>query len=458
MDLREASQGTNDLSGINNGTTGQTGDRIDEFSLRLLRLARDTIIVNMRFMDVAVNKLPVRKKEGLNGVASDNGCFYYDPGYILKRYAEDPAAVTRMYLHSILHHVFNHSFGYGALKEDIWDLACDIAVENMIMEFALPAFLLNDDDRRKIKLKGIKKGTERMTAEAVYRYLLVNPLAGSDRLEYGELFFEDRHIYWKQQEKLEISQNDWKKISERIKADIRTFSKNSGHSESLLKNLEEATKERYDYRKILERFFVTGEELSVSEDEFDYIYYTYGLSRYKNMPLIEPLEFRDVNKIREFAIVLDTSASCRGDIIRSFLKRTYEILRASENFFRKINIHIIQSDNEVQQDTKIETQADFDAFIKRGKLIGYGGTDFRPAISYVDKLVEDGEFVNFKGLIYFTDGYGIYPQKAPDYDCMFAFLREDDRKPETPWWAIPVVLNGEELQALPQASETGVSE
>ena len=72
--------------------------------------------------------------------------------------------------------------------------------------------------------------------------------------------------------------------------------------------------------------------------------------------------------------------------------------------------------------------------------------------------MEDGEFVNFKGLIYFTDGYGIYPQKAPDYDCMFAFLREDDRKPETPWWAIPVVLNGEELQALPQASETGVSE
>ncbi len=419
--------------------------KIDEFAGRLLVLARDTIIVNMRFMDVAVNKLPPLLKRGLLGVAHDGRNFCFDPGYVLAKYAEEPNYVARMYLHAIFHNVFSHSFGYGKLNEELWDLSCDIAVENMIMELELSGFSLATDDRRQIKLKGLKKGVDRMTAERIYKYFLVNPLAKSDRIEFSELFFMDRHIYWKEPERYEVSREEWQKISERIKADIKTFSKNSSHSESLLKNLNEATRERYDYKRMLERFAVTGEELSVSEDEFDYIYYTYGLSHYGNMPLIEPLEFKEARKIREFAIVLDTSASCRGDIIRSFLRQTYEILKGSENFFRKINVHIIQCDNEVHEDTKIETQADFDAFIRRGRLVGYGGTDFRPAIEYVDRLIEKGEFVNFKGLIYFTDGYGIYPQKAPEYECMFAFLSEDDRKPKTPWWVIPVVLDKEEL-------------
>ncbi|MCR4657055.1 MAG: VWA-like domain-containing protein [Lachnospiraceae bacterium] len=423
----------------------QHQNRIEIFAKNLLDLARDTIIVNMRFMDVAACRLPAVSKRGLNGVAGNERSFFYDPGYVLRKYTEDPCFVARMYLHTILHYVFNHAFGYAKLDEELWDLSCDIAVENMIMELELSDFRLSDDDRREIKLKGLKKGVDRMTSEKIYKYFLVNPLAASDKKEFSELFFKDRHIYWKEPDNLELSRDEWQKISERIKADIRTFSKNSKHSESLFKNLDEATRERYDFKRMLERFTVTGEELSVSEDEFDYIYYTYGFMKYGNMPLIEPLEFRDVKKIRDFAIVLDTSASCRGDIIRSFLKKTYNILKGSENFFKKINVHIIQSDNEVHEDTKIENEAQFDAFLKRGKLVGFGGTDFRPAIEYVNKLVEDGEFVNFKGLIYFTDGYGIYPVKAPGYDCMFVFLSDDDRRPEVPWWAIPAVLSEEEI-------------
>ena len=45
-----------------------------------------------------------------------------------------------------------------------------------------------------------------------------------------------------------------------------------------------------------------GEELKVNDEEFDYIYYTYGLEHYGNMPLIEPLEFKDEKRVRDFAI------------------------------------------------------------------------------------------------------------------------------------------------------------
>ena len=108
-----------------------------------------------------------------------------------------------------------------------------------------------------------------------------------------------------------LNNEQWKKISERIKTDLKSFTQNKNHSESLEKNLTEATKDRYDYSAILQRFTVMGEDIMVNEDEFDYVYYTYGLSHYGNMPLIEPLEYRETNKVKEFVIAIDTSASCR---------------------------------------------------------------------------------------------------------------------------------------------------
>ena len=250
---------------------------------------------------------------------------------------------------------------------------------------------------------------------------------------------------------VKLAGNLSKVSAERIKAELRSFSKGRSGVESLIKNLEEAVKDRQDYGALLERFCARGEEMKVSEDEFDYIYYTYGLEHYDNMPLIEPLEFRDTKKIRDFVIVLDTSASCRGDIIRSFLAKTYNIIHNSESFFQKVNVHILQCDNEVQSDTKIQKQSDFDDFIKNGSFVGFGGTDFRPAFDYIDELVENEEFTDLKGVIYFTDGYGIYPEKAPEYECIFAFLNEDEHRMEVPWWAIPVVISDEQLQEKEQS-------
>jgi len=132
----------------------------------------------------------------------------------------------------------------------------------------------------------------------------------------------------------------------------------------------------------------------------------------------------------------------------AFLNKTYSILKSSENFFRKVNIHIIQCDSEVRRDTKITNDDEFEAFMRGGQLEGFGSTDFRPVFSYVDKAVESGEFENLKGLIYFTDGYGVFPEHKPphNYDTAFVFLEDDYEKPPIPSWAIKLVLPAEELE------------
>ena len=78
---------------------------------------------------------------------------------------------------------------------------------------------------------------------------------------------------------------------------------------------------------------------------------------------------------------------------------------------------------------------------------GKGGTDFRPAFEYVNHLRARGEFAKLKGLLYFTDGKGIYPVKPQPYDVAFIFVREKGKNScyemSVPPWAIKLVLEGE---------------
>ena len=79
------------------------------------------------------------------------------------------------------------------------------------------------------------------------------------------------------------------------------------------------------------------------------------------------------------------------------------------------------------------------------KIHGLGGTDFRPVFGYVDWLVEKKEFTNLKGLIYFTDGWGAFPEKMPEYDTAFVFLDEEYNNYDVPPWAIKLVLKKDEI-------------
>ncbi len=422
--------------------------QMEQYAAKLMQLARDTITVRFRFFDNALTKLNPEAKMGIGGFATDGEHIYYDPASLLLTYMEEPNVAVRAYLHILMHCIFSHSFQYEKKNMAYWDMAVDIAVENIILEMELPMAALSRDSEEKNQITRIRKWVPQLTAERIYREFLVNGLSRDAETRYKKLFSVDNHESWRSgaREELVMSEEDWKKISERIKTELKAFSKDKSGSESMESNLEEATRQRYNYRAILERFSVSGEEMHVNDDEFDYIYYTYGLSTYGNLPLVEPLEYKEVHKVKEFVIAIDTSASCRGEIVKGFLRQTYDILKASENFFHEINVHIIQCDSRIQSDTVIRQQEDFERYLERAKLNGFGATDFRPVFAYVEELRQKKEFENLKGLIYFTDGYGIYPERMPDYDVIFAFLNEDPNRGQVPNWALEVVIDEETLE------------
>ena len=211
-----------------------------------------------------------------------------------------------------------------------------------------------------------------------------------------------------------------------MQTEMETFASEAARdSQSLYEQVKISNRRRYDYRAFLKQFTVLREEMQLDADSFDYVFYHYGMQMYGNMPLIEPLETREVLRIEELVIVIDTSMSCKGELVKHFLEETCSILLQQETYARKFHIRLIQCDERVQHDTLLTSQEELQSYLDDFTVIGQGGTDFRPAFAYVNQLVRAGVFHRLRGLLYFTDGLGIYPVKKPVYETAFLFMKDD---------------------------------
>lgn len=565
-------------------------ERLSSLASDVMKLAYSRLVLNFRFLDTALDRLKLKQYEGTQ--ATDGRHLYFDPVFVLKNYKVEQSRTAHHYLHSLLHCILYHPFVGPTVDRELWNFACDVAVEYTIRDMNSDCVSTSRSAECSRFIEALSRKLKVITAEKIYNYLKEHPLSERDFIKYAEIFTVDDHELWyrpiqnqeaesqeqsskgsdsKQQPQPQNSKDqqdqqdeqeqqdqepqqqpndpqadssdqdksqdqnepsskqanqdqdsdeqqdgngqpdestqqdgngeqdekqgqgqsssqttssssasnasssksstsslrnapdlngsgnqmsreemmqDWKDISEKMFLDLQTTSQDFGNSAgALIQNLQQVNRERYDYTEFLRKFAVMKEDMQVNPDEFDYIAYTHGLTLYKNMPLIEPLEYREVKRIREFVIAIDVSGSVQGDIVQNFIQKTYNILQKQESFFTKINLHIIQCDAKIQSDVKITSREEFDKYLKTMVLKGFGGTDFRPVFTYVQDLINKGEFTNLKGLIYFTDGYGTFPRIQPPYTTAFVMLRDDTYdEPEVPVWAVKLVLEKDDLK------------
>lgn len=451
-------------------------EKMEVLAREVLLLSRNTLLVNLRFLDAALSQFTFFPIEE-SSLLTDGRHILFNPSHILKNYKTAKEIPVRDYLHIVMHCVFRHMYMEPSLNRVYWDLACDIAVENMISELELKAVETFRDSRQREFIDKLKKELKLVTAEKIYGYLKDNVVDPAEAARLRGLFYADNHeIWYMTEEEIKIrfgliysgSESDdknsdeassgkkarffseteqkWSDISERMQVDIENFGKQRGNlPSSMTQNLTAVNREKYDYTAFLKKFAVLGETMKINDDEFDYVFYTYGLQLYDKMPLVEPLEYKEDKRIKEFVIAIDTSGSVQGELVQKFIQKTYNILKNEESYFTKINLHIIQCDAAIQEDKKITCQEEFDEYLKTMKLHGFGGTDFRPVFNYVEELRQEKEFENLKGLIYFTDGFGVFPEKKPDYDTAFVFIDDNYNNPEVPAWAIRLILQSNEI-------------
>ena len=316
----------------------ETHEQLIKIGTGILSASRSELYLSMRFLDIALSALGYEMNLSTLHVGTDGVKILYNPRDLIQRYLSDRVLVNRAYLHMLLHCLFRHPFHTGERDAALWGLACDIAVESIIDRLDVKAVRLMVSDKREETYDMLLRELKTLSAEGIYRILQQKKLPPQ---EFGKLQMEywvDDHVFWEQK------QNDDQNGENKENDNRQEQERREEESRQELEQKWQEIGERYDYRRFLQKFTTRKEEMQVDDDAYDYIFYTYGLSLYGNMPLIEALEYKEVKKIEELAIAIDTSESCEGETIRRFLEETFAILRDGESFFRKINVHIIQCD------------------------------------------------------------------------------------------------------------------
>ena len=467
--------------------------KLDTVCKNILNASKNQLYMSMKYLGMAFDGLRYALSNETDTLGTDGFYLFYSPAFLMEKYQRDAAWINRAYIHMIMHCIFKHPINMEDRDEELWHISSDIVTEYLIDGFRLRLLKRNMSSLRKMIYDEINENIKVPTAESVYRFMLNNDKLLKYLKKIEEEFYMDDHSFWMQykqvsqnvdsdegtnnngdnegnnerdskddnkddnegnngggdqnpQNKKDTFNEKWRSISEKTETDMETFSRNEGKDAGeMTEFLRIENKKRYDYGEFLRKFAVQREVMQLDLDSYDYIYYTYGLRTYGNMPLIENLEYKDINKVEEFVIVIDTSASCESDLVRRFLEETYSILSDNESFFRKINIHIIQCDSKIQSDDIIVNKVAFEEYMHKFEIRGRGGTDFTVAFDYVNNLCYEKQLMDLKGLIYFTDGYGIFPKKMPIYETAFVFVDDSYDDKGVPSWATEIVLGNEAI-------------
>lgn len=422
--------------------------RAKTLGLQIMENCRNELYSRYPYLDGALASLPFILEEEADGISTDGEKLYLSPAFLLSVYAEEPERMKRGYLHVLLHCLYLHLFPRKERMERgsrrRWDLACDIAV-NLILDTILPEKGKKRAEEAEIRntcyqhlrrqlLNGAGKGG--ISAEQIL-YLLETETFPYEGAVLEKCFAFDSHARWyeKRPGGTEGIRMHWEELL------LRFSGKNggSGHRGEergfLTEEIEEVRKGKYDYRRFLKQFTVMREEPELDMETFDYIFYDLGFQLFGNFPLVEPLEYKEVNRLEELVIAIDTSHSCSKETVQRFLNETYAILGEKENFFRKFRVYLMQCDAFLQESVLIRNEEEWKEYIRTVQIRGRSGTDFRPVFSQVEKLRAEKELKNLKALIYFTDGDGIYPEKKTDYETAFVFLERNEHMEKVPSWA-----------------------
>lgn len=346
---------------------------------------------------------------------------------ILSRYAHSPAAVRRGYLHILLHCLYLHILPPAGLDRDDWNLACDIAVEQQIEKLMQPRLETQNPVRDQV-LALLPEHAQ--TAADLVKELQALPFS---REELAAAFrFDDHHLWW--ETKSEETVRNWKSLQGGGGSFGSGLRGTSGGSDS-----EEFIMLRYDprdYRPLLRKYMVPGEEMELDEESFDYIYYDIGMRQFDRTPFLEPLESREVWRLDELVIAIDTSSSCDAETVSRFLRETYGILISQENFFRRMHVIFLQCDCVIQDRVHIRSRREWLDYTGKVQIHGRGGTDFQPVFREIEALRNQGILKKPRALLYFTDGDGAFPSEPPDYETVFILAGKTIHPELLPKWAV----------------------
>ena len=147
-------------------------EQLNQIGKEILSASRNDIYLSMRFFDIALSALTYEMNLTTKTIGTDGFKILFNPAYLTNSYREYPQDVNRVYVHMLLHNIFRHYVNKLERNEELWNLACDIAVESMIDRFEASCVKRVVPDEREGWYYTLKKDVKVLNAESVYRWLI----------------------------------------------------------------------------------------------------------------------------------------------------------------------------------------------------------------------------------------------------------------------------------------------
>lgn len=246
---------------------------------------------------------------------------------------------------------------------------------------------------------------DNMSVEEVYDQL-PNPIDntfdfhiyGSDESESHDKKKEERGLGGNKGEKKKV---DWGKIC--INGTI--LKRQQGwESNSITEEIESNMYPKLDWRDLLQRFVAKKVSSFYDWTRPNQNYIQHGIY----IPSLRPDKF-------ELLVGIDTSGSITKEELGQFLSEIKSIFYQWE---KQLKLTLIVCDAEVHNTYEITNN------FPDVELKGRGGTDFRPVFKWIEENKEERSI-----LIFFSDGWGSYPDDSPPYETMWIMVKDYNEPP-----------------------------
>ena len=319
-----------------------------------------------------------------------------------------PEHLDGVLLHEVLHAALGHVTRRGTRDAVAWNIAADIVVNALVLQngFALPDGAVRDPELESLSTEEVYAALQaRVGRHDPVDMDLLEPGAGTGTSNVDSSL-QEQPVPTPGGSNGEAIDRHWRAASARAAAVARGV----GHG-TLPLGVERAfglaDTPTLDWRTILWRFLSpTATDFAA----FDRRHVHQGL-------YLETLEDQSLC----IAVVVDTSGSITDEAVSALINEVRAVLGS----YPSIQCWLFYADAELYGPWPLTVSSDIPP------AQGGGGTDFRPFFDALEHLAHD-EGVTPSVCVYLTDGFGDFPDEAPEVPTLWAVVPgglDDERFP-----------------------------
>jgi len=365
-----------------------------------VRLMLDKLSKGWGFYASVLYQMPMVEKSSLPTMATDGKSIFYNAEFTD---ALSEAELDGVKVHEAYHRILKHHLRMGKRDAELWNIACDYAINPIIIQsgLVLPEGALID-----YKFKG-------MSAEKIYDLLKQdqgddgNGGGGSGQpqpQEWGNVEDQGGGMSEDQIKSEEAT------INAQVVMAVNSMKTEAGKLPANIKEIiDEMKRSQIDWKDVLRRF-VGGDQPE------GYSYRRPNRRQWYLNEVVTPVS----NKIGcgDIVVGIDTSGSVSSIELSHFLGELNAIAESSG----AESVTIITCDYDVQDVVRYEKGDQIEDISCKGR----GGTRVMPVFDYIAE-----NNINVDNFIYFTDmGIGDYPQQDVGYPILW--VSSDMRGEEAP--------------------------